>query len=209
MWPIWFPSPRAAWVLLTFRPILARIGLHCVSKEGFGKNGLMASATHEQIFQARLKRIAAGGANTMSSVYAGNDKSVSRKSIAKAGKRRNRRSPVLQILNAFLIGAFSMVISRMVLFHLISEDGVYSEQMLGAVGVLLAVKIGDVALAALIALLALFLKKIAGQKAVFAVIAGIGLIMGAEIYVLKSAPDFYAAMYSPSYLHAQQAQNAG
>lgn len=165
---------------------------------------VMAMVLQQDVFQARLKRISAGGDNTMSQVYIG-DGSTAKRQKRGDGKKGLNLAAKKKYLNAFMIGAISMIVGRLVLFHLVSQNGVYAEEALGEVGVIFAENLGVFAIAGAISLVAMLAKKISGQNAVLAVVAGFMLIMVGESRLLQAAPDLYGAIYSPSYAQAQLA----
>lgn len=165
----------------------------------------MAELAHQQIFQARLKRISAGGKNTMSQVYIGDSATDLRRVAAKTGQKRGGWAARARFLNAVLIGAISMAIARLSLFHFVSDDGTYAEQIIGPVGVVLATTIGDFAIAGALGMLALSLKKMGVQKYLPAMMIGIFLIILGESKLLQANADIYAALYSPTYTQARLA----
>lgn len=164
----------------------------------------MVMAAQQDVFQARLTRISAGGENTMAQVYIGDGSKAMRQK--NSGKKGVDFAAKKKFINAFMIGAISLIIARLVLFHLVSQDGVYAEETLGEVGVIFAENLGQFAIAGAISLMALMLKKIGGQQAFMAVIAGFALVMIGETRLLQAAPDVYGTIYSPSYAHMQLAE---
>ena len=115
----------------------------------------MAMVGQQDVFQARLGRIASGGVNTMSQVYVGDGERFQRTKNGANNRKRKSLANRSMMFNAFLIGAISMIVARLVLFHTISEDGVYSVQSLGEVGVIIANNLGDIAIAGTLSLAAL------------------------------------------------------
>lgn len=88
---------------------------------------------HKRVFQDRIQRVAAGGANTMAQVYIGRAGSV-----AAPNAKFNLMSELQVLPLAALTGAFALFLGKLAAFHLLSTQGAFAINLSVPGGILAA-----------------------------------------------------------------------
>jgi hypothetical protein len=165
------------------------------------------SEQHRQTFEARLARIQNGGPNTMGTLHVGprdevraSEAKVVEKAHAKARKTRSRRgSPLATVLLlpvALALGALSVFVGRVAAYRLFTDDGIYPMTVAGVP----AEMFGDIAIAAVLAMVLAWTFHLTWGMRRVALVAGFIAMMVGEVNLMQSFPDLFATFFSDTYV---------
>ena len=155
-------------------------------------------------FIDRIQRINDGGPNTLGTIYAGNVEDGGG-AISQPKKKRKKRSFGLGSLliwpMALLVGFLSMMSGRVGAYHLIATPELIPPEYQYLAGLTLDVTIAGL----LLGMLAWAFKLGSGMRFV-AMCAGFLAVMLGESLMVEQLPGVFAAIFSPEYVTAMQAQ---
>lgn len=160
----------------------------------------------KQQFQDRLKRVAAGGPNTLGQVYCG---VIDEQTIAQAAKHANvGRLSVMMLILAFILGAMAMTAGRMGAFHFLMGDPVILIEKFGKLGGFIASNMGDLVIAGFLAIIFMYLFHLRGNWRGTALVVGLVSMMLGEVHLMARAPDAFAVMFSQDFVETTLAGGA-
>ncbi|MFV2038091.1 MAG: hypothetical protein ACC646_10940 [Paracoccaceae bacterium] len=148
---------------------------------------------HQQAFHNRIKRIAAGGPNTMAQVYIGPARTTPQKSEQ---EQPGLISDLMMLPSAFLIGGSAMFLGRLAAFHLFSKDGTWAITLSGPNGILAA----NIIIGIVLALLLGRLFRVDKGLRFLALAGGALAFMWYDANLIAAYPDLFAIMFSQDYV---------
>ncbi|MEL6169465.1 MAG: hypothetical protein AAFR35_12300 [Pseudomonadota bacterium] len=161
----------------------------------------MGSLTDAQraAFDARVSRIKKGGPNTRGQIFVGVAEGAEGGTTARtvAAAPFMTMADILMVPLAFAIGMFSLVAGQVAMFHFFSADGAMPLIEGNAYFMLF----GDICVATILAVtFGWALRLGATNLRRMAVLAGVAAVFLAKSTLVGAAPDFFSALYSPSYV---------
>lgn len=101
---------------------------------------------------------------------------------------------------ALVVGAFSFAAGRVAAFHLLTPQGLYPLEIPPVVW---RIELwGDIALAAVLALMLAWIFKMDRGPRKTAVLLGFAAMMSGEVFVMQQFPEIFERFYTPSYVTA-------
>lgn len=149
----------------------------------------------KQEFQARLKRVAAGGPNTLGQVLVG----VIDEDTPKT-KKRNPAAQGMMLIIAFILGAMAMEAGRLGAFHFLTGDPASLIKKFGELGGFIASNMGDLVIAGFLALIFMYLFHLRGNWRGTALVVGLVSMMLGEIHLIARVPEAFAVMFSQEFV---------
>jgi len=149
----------------------------------------------KQQFQARLKRVAAGGPNTLGQVLVG--------IIDEDTPKSKKRNPALQgmmLILAFILGAMAMEAGRLGAYHFLAGEPASLIEKFGNLGGFVASNMGDLVIAGFLALIFMYLFHLRGNWRGTALIVGLVSMMLGEVQLIARAPEVFAIMFSQEFV---------
>lgn len=166
----------------------------------------MASMTelHRKGFEERLARINSGGPNCIGELHVGPRQEVRARDAQKAIKRQvraaqRRGSPMVSLLLlpvAVAIGALSMFTGRVTSYQFFTGDDAIAFALMGVPVEMFA----DVAIAGVLALALAWAFHLTWGLRRIGVLAGVVMMMTAEIQLMEQFPDIFATFFSDTYV---------
>ena len=146
---------------------------------------------HKQVFHDRIRRVAAGGPNTMAQIYVGRAGSVPPPAV-----RRSLISELQVLPMVGLTGALSIFLGQLASFHLFSADGSLAISQISPGGFLVAkILIG-------IVLALIFGKVFRFDKGIrfLALVGGFIGMIWFDSDLIAAYPDIFAIIFSETYV---------
>jgi len=150
-------------------------------------------------FQDRLKRIASGGPNTTGQVYCGVSEEIT--NAAKPATQSSvQRMSFLMLVLSFFMGAGAMLTGRFGAFRYFMGDADGLTKTFGQLGGFIAVNMGDLVIAACLAIIFMYLFKLRGHWRGTALVVGLVSMMLGEVQLIVRAPDMFSVLYSADFV---------
>ncbi|MGR3344922.1 MAG: hypothetical protein ACU0DI_17185 [Paracoccaceae bacterium] len=146
---------------------------------------------HKQVFQDRIRRVAAGGPNTMAQIYIGRAGSAPPPAV-----KRNLISELQVLPMAALTGALSMLMGQLASFHLFSADGSLAISQISPTGSLLANMLIGIVLVLIFGNVFRFDKGIR----FLALVGGFIAMIWLDADLIAAYPDIFAIIFSETYV---------
>lgn len=151
-------------------------------------------------FSDRISRIDKGGLNTNGTLYAGVDEA---KQIRKKGRRKKHKrldnseafSAIFMVPIAFVCGVVAMLAGRIGAYQLLQNPESIPSQYASIFPL-----IGDVGIAALLALVLSMLLGLGKGARLVMLMAGFSAVMLFESSIIKLAPEAFASVFSEDYV---------
>lgn len=150
-----------------------------------------------QQFEGRLQRIKRGGPNTLGQVYVGPAHETAR------GAGTAHRSSPFKIILGILAGGLAYLLGNLGQFHLMNRAGELVSERLGETGMVMLSGAGDMLFACLVLIVLARIFRLRGLGPALAGLVGLFGMMGGHTLAITTAPEVYAALYSPSYVEQQ------
>ncbi len=146
---------------------------------------------HKQVFQDRIRRVSAGGPNTMAQVYVGRAGST-----APPPANRHLMSEMKVLPMAALTGAIAMFLGQLTAFHLFSADGAIAINLIAPDGILVAKILIGIALALILG------KMFRIDKGIrfLALVGGFIAMIWFDADLIAAYPDIFAIIFSETYV---------
>ena len=121
-----------------------------------------------------------------------------------AKQRESFGSLMLTIPSALIVGAFAFLAGRVAAFHMFTAQGLFQVELPEAVW---RIELwGDIAIAAVLALMLGWTLKLTQGARKTALLLGFAGMMSAEVLVMQQFPDIFAQVYTPAYVTATVSQ---